>query len=254
MILNFSSLKDSLLTDNALSFLKEKPSGAAHGKCYSPQDTKINKTPLRTQIKEKTPHSLLSSWKFTRIHSASSLSKNDISEIDAVKHNKLINDRLIKINQGVFSSLVVSPCDVYEILRKTIDSFCLKAHQRGYTLQIEAKGQKPSLLSDPFLLKIVFIYALVNVFVRLPKHGRLKIEIKSLGDKTRIILKDNGYYLDEKTKSILLRKHGVSYRDDLICRRIIKTLGGEMSFKDLSANSHEIILLFPQEIKSTTAI
>lgn len=254
MILNFSSLKDSLLTDNALSFLKEKPGRVGYEKRFSPQDTKINKTTLRTQIKEETPHSLLSSCEFTKVPSESSLSKNDISEIDVVKHNELINDRLIKIKQGVFSSLVVSPCNVYEILRKTLDAVCLKAPQRGYTLQIEVKGQNPSLLSDPFLLKFVFIYALANVFVRLPKHGRLQVQIKALGDKIRIILKDNGYYLDEKTKSILLRKYGVSYRDDLICRGIIKSLGGEIHFRDLSANSHEIILVFPLEIKSTAAI
>jgi len=161
--------------------------------------------------------------------------------------NSLFSNKFRKEN---FSYRCFFLGEVSKILIKTLDTLCLEEGNKDLSIKIEGVEQKAFILSDFYMLVVVFTHALKKIFLRLPTNGEIKVTFKHSRSKIDIIIQDNGYYLDEETHTLLLKKKGIEHKDHLIFEEAIKILKIETNSQHLSARSHKTILGVPCELNN----
>jgi hypothetical protein len=159
--------------------------------------------------------------------------------------NSLFSNKVRKKN---FSCRFFFLGEISKILIKTLNTLCLEEDKTELSIKIEGIEKRALLFSDIALLEIVFAYALKNIFLRLPTNGIITVKFKHSRSNITVIIQDNGYYLDEKTNTLLLKNKGIERRHSLIFEEAIKILRIETSFQHLSVRSHKTILDFPCEL------
>ncbi len=155
-----------------------------------------------------------------------------------------IEEALKQLEQGC-PPLKISHFNLHDLIEETIILFSLEILEKNVCITRPSKGKQIFIESDALLSKQLLAHFFTIGIERLPKQGRIEIDLSATKEKAKIRLKDNGYFLDNGLRDILWGERESFFLKDCFFNTLIRELQGEVSFSYNSKEEFEVTLHLP---------
>jgi PAS domain S-box-containing protein len=109
------------------------------------------------------------------------------SEVDRLAR---LTDEYIRFAR--LPTLAIEPCDLTEVLRRTLDFMAPEFEVAGVTVRTHLQPDLPPIPADAQQIRQVFVNLLRNALEAMPKGGEIRLRTRLQGDHAAVLLQDTG--------------------------------------------------------------